>query len=87
MSVKDAGRAANGDLNLRIENNGNGIAVLNASEFTLTDEKGTAIVLAADDLSFGDFSAFMPNQARDATVRGTRISELFGAITPTLLME
>jgi fimbrial chaperone protein len=86
-AIQETAREPNGDLVLRITNSGNGIAVLNASEFTLTDSTGKTMTLAADDLHFGDFSAFMPNQTRRATVSAKKLAGLVGMITPKLTVQ
>jgi P pilus assembly chaperone PapD len=87
ITVEDAGRAPNGDLVLRITNKGAGIAVLNASDFKLTDSTGKSVTLAADDLKIGDFSAFMPQQSRRATVPAKDLAGMVGAIKPTLSVQ
>lgn len=87
IAIKETAREPDGDLVLLITNSGDGIAVLNASEFTLTDSTGKTRTLAADDLHFGNFSAFMPNQTRRATVSAKNLSGLIGMITPTLTVQ
>lgn len=87
IAIQETAREPNGDLVLSITNSGNGIAVLNASEFTLTDSTGKTMTLAADDLHFGDFSAFMPNQTRRATVSAKKLAGLVGMITPKLMVQ
>jgi hypothetical protein len=87
MAIQETAREPNGDLVLRITNSGDGIAVLNASEFTLTDAIGNTMTLAADDLHFGNFSAFMPNQTRRATVSAKKFAGLVGIITPSLTVQ
>lgn len=87
ITVEDAGRAANGDLILKIMNGGAGIAVLNASDFKLTDAAGKSVTLAPDDLKIGDFSAFMPGQSRRATVPAKDLAGLVGKINPTISVQ
>ncbi len=87
ITVEEAGRAPNGDLILKISNAGSGIAVLNASDFKLTDAAGKTVSLAADDLKIGDFSAFMPQQNRRATVPAKDLAGLVGAIKPTITVQ
>lgn len=87
IAIKETAHEPNGDLALLITNSGDGIAVLNASEFMLTDSNGKTMTLAADDLHFGDFSAFMPNQTRRATVSAKNLVGLVGIITPTLTVQ
>ena len=87
IAVKDVGRAPNGDLMLTITNTGPGIAVLNASNFTLTDTAGKSVVLEPDSLKIGEFSAFMPRQSRRASVPAKLLAGLVGTITPTLTVQ
>jgi P pilus assembly chaperone PapD len=87
MTVEDAGRAPNGDLMLRIRNSGTGIAVLNATDFTVTDSTGKAVTVAPDDLKIGNFSAFMPGQSRTGTIAAKDLTGLVGPIKPTLSVQ
>ena len=87
MTVEDAGRAANGDLMLRIVNTGAGIAVLKASDVKLTDANGKSVMLDPDHFNVGNFSAFMPGQTRRATVDAKEIAGLVGTIKPTLAVQ
>ena len=87
ITVEDTGRAPNGDLMLRIKNSGSGIAVLKASDFTLTDANGKKVMLESDHLKIGEFSAFMPGQSRRATVDATNLAGLAGTIKPTIAVQ
>ena len=87
VTVQDSGRAANGDLMLRINNAGSGIAVLNASEIKLTDTAGKTVTVPADHLKLGDFSALMAQQVRRATVPANDLIGLVGTIKPTISVQ
>ena len=87
ITAVDSGRAPNGDLLLKINNTGTGIAILSATDFKLTDTAGKTVTVAPDDLDVGGFSAFMPNQSRDARVLAKNLNGLVGTIKPTITVQ
>lgn len=87
ITVVDTGRAANGDLLLKIDNEGTGIAILNATDVKLTDTAGKTVTVVSDDLQVGGFSAFMPRQSRDARVLAKNLTGLVGTIKPTITVQ
>ena len=84
LTIVETGRAANGDLLLRITNTGDGIALPGDAGYTLVDGGGKTVKLAPDHMRIGNFSAFMPKQARRATVASADVAGLTGPVKATL---
>lgn len=87
LSAENTGRAANGDLMLRISNTGPGIAILGTTSFKLADTAGKTVTLAADQVKAGDFGALLPRQTRLATIASKNLGGLVGTVKPTLATQ
>lgn len=84
VAIEAGSKNADGSLPLKLRNDGAGIAVLNSARWTLQDSQGKSVELSTEDVQIGDFSALLPHQDRDATIKAEYLTGLNGPITPKI---